>query len=39
MTSVAITQVEIEITGVQDFIKKIPVIECGFGEGEKVVLA
>lgn len=40
MTSVAIAQTEIEITGVQEFLgKEIPVIEGGFGEGEKVVLA
>nr|WP_288564102.1 ORF6N domain-containing protein [uncultured Romboutsia sp.] len=40
MTSLAIAQREIEITGVQEFLgKEIPVIEGGFGEGEKVVLA
>ncbi len=40
MTSVAIAQTEIEVTGVQEFLgKQIPVIEGGFGEGEKVVLA
>lgn len=40
MTSVAIAQTEIEVTGVQEFLgKEIPVIEGGFGEGEKVVLA
>ena len=40
MTSLAIAQTEIEITGVQEFLgKKIPVIEVGFGESEKVVLA
>ena len=40
MTSLAIAQIEIEITGVQEFLgKQIPVIEGGFGEGEKVVLA
>ena len=40
MTSVAIAQTEIEVTGVQKFLgKEIPVIEGGFGEGEKVVLA
>lgn len=40
MTSIAIAQAEIEITGVQEFLgKEIPVIEGGFGEGEKVVLA
>ena len=40
MTSLAIAQTEIEITGVQEFLgKEIPVIEGGFGEGEKVVLA
>ena len=40
MTSLAIAQTEIEITGVQEFLgKKIPVIEGGFGESEKVVLA
>lgn len=40
MTSIAIAQSEIEITGVQKFLgKEIPVIEGGFGEGEKVVLA
>ena len=39
MTSLAIAQTEIEITGVQEFLgKEIPVIEGGFGEGEKVVL-
>lgn len=40
MESLAIAQTEIEITGVQEFLgKEIPVIEGGFGEGEKVVLA
>lgn len=40
MSEVAIAQTEIEITGVQEFLgKEIPVIEGGFGEGEKVVLA
>ena len=40
MTSLTIAQTEIEITGVQEFLgKEIPVIEGGFGEGEKVVLA
>ena len=40
MTSLAIAQTEIEITGTQDFLgKEIPVIEGGFGEGQKVVLA
>lgn len=40
MTSVAIAQIEIEVTGMQEFSgKEIPVIEGGFGEGEKVVLA
>lgn len=40
MTSIAIAQTEIEITGIQEFLgKEIPVIEGGFGEGEKVVLA
>ena len=40
MSSLAIAQTEIEITGVQEFLgKEIPVIEGGFGEGEKVVLA
>lgn len=40
MTSIAIAQAEIEITGVQEFLgKEIPVIEGGFGEDEKVVLA
>ena len=40
MTSLALAQTEIEITGVQEFLgKKIPVIEGGFGESEKVVLA
>lgn len=40
MTSVSIAQAEIEVTGVQKFLgKEIPVIEGGFGEGEKVVLA
>lgn len=40
MTSLAITQTEIEVLGTQEFLEKeIPVIEGGFGEGEKVVLA
>lgn len=40
MNNLAIAQTEIEITGVQEFLgKEIPVIEGGFGEGEKVVLA
>lgn len=40
MTSIAIAQLEIEVTGVQEFLgKQIPVIEGGFGESEKVVLA
>lgn len=40
MTSLSIAQTEIEITGSQEFLgKEIPVIEGGFGEGEKVVLA
>ena len=40
MTSVAIVAQEIEVTGVQEFLgKEIPVIEGGFGEGKKVVLA
>lgn len=40
MTNLAIAQTEIEITGTQDFLgKEIPVIEGGFGEGQKVVLA
>ncbi|MEG0873522.1 MAG: ORF6N domain-containing protein [Bacilli bacterium] len=40
MTSLAIAQLEIEVVGVQEFLgKEIPVIEGGFGEGEKVVLA
>ncbi|MGL5717763.1 MAG: ORF6N domain-containing protein [Paraclostridium sp.] len=40
MTSIAVAQVEIEITGTQEFLgKQIPIIEGGFGEGEKIVLA
>lgn len=40
MGSLAIAQTEIEVTGVQEFLgKEMPVIEGGFGEGEKVVLA
>lgn len=40
MTSLAIAQTKIQVTGVQDFLgKEIPVIEGGFGEGQKVVLA
>lgn len=40
MENLAISQTEIEVTGVQEFLgKEIPVIEGGFGEGEKVVLA
>ncbi|MDB8805047.1 ORF6N domain-containing protein [Romboutsia sp. 1001216sp1] len=40
MTSLAVAQTEIEVTGVQKFLgKEIPVIEGGFGKGEKVVLA
>lgn len=40
MTSVAIALPEIEVVGMQEFLgKQIPVIEGGFGEGEKVVLA
>ncbi|MBC5996352.1 hypothetical protein EAI30_10305 [Romboutsia ilealis] len=40
MSNLAIAQTEIEIAGVQEFLgKEIPVIEGGFGEGEKVVLA
>ncbi len=40
MTSLAVAQTEIEITGVQEFLgKEIPVIEGGFGEGQKVILA
>ena len=40
MSSLAVAQTEIEITGVQEFLgKEIPVIVGGFGEGEKVVLA
>lgn len=40
MTSLAVAQTEIEVTGVQEFLgKEIPVIEGGFGKGEKVVLA
>ncbi|UOW66899.1 ORF6N domain-containing protein [Paraclostridium bifermentans] len=36
MTSSAITQTEIEVTGVQEFLgKKIPVIEGGFGESKR----
>ncbi|CEI72961.1 ORF6N domain-containing protein [Romboutsia hominis] len=39
MTSLAAVQTEIEVTGVQEFLgKEIPVIEGGFGKGEKVVL-
>lgn len=40
MTSLAIAQLEIDVVGTQEFLgKQIPVIEGGFGEGEKVVLA
>ena len=40
MTSLAIAQTEIDVVGTQEFLgKEIPVIEGGFGEGEKVVLA
>lgn len=40
MENLAISQTEIEVIGVQEFLgKEIPVIEGGFGEGEKVVLA
>lgn len=40
MTSLSATQTEIEVIGTQEFLgKQIPVIEGGFGEGEKVVLA
>lgn len=40
MSSLAISQLGIEVVGVQAFLgKEIPVIEGGFGEGEKVVLA
>ena len=40
MTSVAVAQTTVEVVGVQEFLgKEIPVIEGGFGEGEKVVLA
>ena len=40
MTSLAIAQTEIQVVGTQEFLgKEIPVIEGGFGEGEKVVLA
>ncbi len=40
MSSLAISQPGIEVVGVQEFLgKEIPVIEGGFGEGEKVVLA
>lgn len=40
MESLSISQTKIEVTGVQEFLgKEVPVIEGGFGEGEKVVLA
>lgn len=40
MESLAIAQITVEVVGVQEFLgKEIPVIEGGFGEGEKVVLA
>ena len=40
MTSVSIVAQEIEVLGTKEFLgKEIPVIEGGFGEGEKVVLA
>lgn len=40
MTSLSIAQTEIDVVGTQEFLgKEIPVIEGGFGEGEKVVLA
>ncbi|MGL5725890.1 ORF6N domain-containing protein, partial [Cetobacterium sp.] len=36
MTSLAIAQTEIEITGTQEFLgKQMPVIEGGFGEGKR----
>ncbi|QEZ67456.1 hypothetical protein D4A35_00360 [Paraclostridium bifermentans] len=40
MEGLAIKQVTVEVVGVQAFLgKDIPIIEGGFGEGEKVVLA
>lgn len=40
MSSLAISQLGIEVVGVKEFLgRDIPVIEGGFGEGEKVVLA
>lgn len=40
MTSLSIAQTEIDVVGTQEFLgREIPVIEGGFGEGEKVVLA
>lgn len=40
MSSVVTAQTEIEVTGVQKFLgKEIPVIEGGFGQGQKVMLA
>ncbi|MDQ0555504.1 ORF6N domain-containing protein [Paraclostridium ghonii] len=40
MEGLAIKQVTVEVVGVQKFLgKEIPIIEGGFGEGEKVVLA
>ena len=40
MTSVSIVAQEIEVLGTKEFLgKEIPVIEGGFGEGQKVVLA
>lgn len=40
MPSVAVAQPQIEVLGIQSFLgKQIPIIEGGFGESEKVVLA
>lgn len=40
MESLAITQTTVEVVGVQEFLgKEMPVIEGGFGQGQKVVLA
>lgn len=40
MEGLAIKQVTVEVVGVQAFLgKDIPIIEGGFGEGEKVILA
>lgn len=40
MESLAITQTTVEVVGVQEFLgKEMPVVEGGFGQGQKVVLA